>query len=285
VATSALVLTLILGLIDYLSGPDVAFSVFYLVPLAVVAWKVGTRRAIALGVVASALWLGADLAAGAEYSHWVVPTWNTLARFAVFALVIGLLAMLRQSLDAQSHLARVDPLTEVRNARAFLEEATEVVAECHRADRPVTLVYLDLDNFKNINDALGHSGGDDVLQAVAAALTQSTRSNDLVGRLGGDEFGVVLNGTGTSAAVTVMDDMLERVKANLSSVPLPVTFSAGAVTLLVAPERLDDAIGAADALMYEVKRSGKATYRHVTLGTDLPQAVRDVTDAREPQNT
>lgn len=279
----ALVAILILGVVDYVSGPEIAFSPFYLLPLSVVAWKVGTKRALALGVLAALTWLVADLAAGAEYSSWIVPTWNTLARFSVFVLVIGLLATLRHSLETQSHLARVDPLTGVRNARAFMAEAEEAVRACNREGRPVTVVYLDLDDFKRINDTLGHSGGDDVLQAVAGALTQSTRESDLVGRLGGDEFAVILTGTGSSAAITMMDDMLERVKANLRPVPLPVTFSAGAVTLLVAPQTLDEAIGAADALMYDVKRGGKGTYRHVTVGSELPEAVPDVTEAREKQ--
>ena len=280
VAFFALVSILALGVLDYLSGPNIAFSPFYLLPLSIVAWKVGTRRAIGLAVLAALTWLFADLAAGADYSNPVVPIWNTIARFSVFVLVIGLLATLRHSLETQSHLARVDPLTEVCNPRSFMSEAEEAVRACNREGRPVTLVYLDLDDFKKINDTLGHSGGDDVLQAVASALTQSTRTSDLVGRLGGDEFAVVLSGTGSSAAVAVMDDMLERVRSNLSSVSLPVTFSAGAVTLLVAPKTLDEAISAADALMYEVKRSGKGTYRHVTRGAEVPGAVADVTEPR-----
>ena len=280
VVAAALLSILLLGVLDYWSGPDIAFSPFYLLPLSVVAWKVGTKRAISLAVLAALTWVFADLAAGANYPNLVVPVWNTIARFSVFLLVIGLLTTLRQSLETQSRLARVDPLTEVRNPRAFMSEAEEAVRTCNREGRPVTLVYLDLDDFKNVNDTLGHSGGDDVLQAVADALTQSTRASDLVGRLGGDEFAVVLPGTGSSAAVTVMDDMLERVRTNLGPLPVPVTFSAGAVTLLVAPASLDEAISAADELMYEVKRSGKGTYRHVTRGAEVPGAVADVTEPR-----
>lgn len=279
----AFAFVLALGAVDYLSGPDVAFSIFYLLPLSVVAWKVGTREAIALAVLAAGTWLVADLLAGADYSHWLVPTWNTLTRFSVFVLVIGLLATLRNSLTTQTRLARLDPLTKVCNARSFMQEAEEMVDRCHEDGRPVTLTYIDLDDFKSINDTLGHSGGDDVLQAVAAALEESTRSTDLVARLGGDEFAVVLPGTGSAAAVTVLDDMLERVRSNLKGLPMNVTFSAGAVTLLVAPDSLDDAIQAADGLMYEVKRSGKGTYRHLTLGAEFPQAVADITEGRETQ--
>jgi diguanylate cyclase (GGDEF)-like protein len=109
------------------------------------------------------------------------------------------------SLLAKEHaLARIGPLTTVPNRRAFYEALDKERLRSLRYRRPLTIAYLDLDNFKRINDSLGHAVGDELLVQVAAGLRSNLRASDYVGRLGGDEFGVLLPETDATAAKLVL---------------------------------------------------------------------------------
>ena len=260
-----------LGVIDYVTGPDMAFSVFYLPPLALVAWTGRKTAALVLSLVAAGTWIAADVAAGFDYSTLLIPIWNTATRLAVFVLVATLVANLRAAHATQERLARTDSLTGVANARTFEEAARAALNDAGTEGYPVTAAYIDLDDFKSINDQLGHSGGDEVLRAVAAALSQNTRSTDLVARLGGDEFVLLAPGTGSDAAKILMNGLVDRVDDHLSQVPMRTTFSAGCVTFLNPPSDVDEMIRAIDELMYEAKRAGKGTFKHLVLGDDVPR--------------
>ena len=275
VVGASLVMVFALGLIDYASGPDVAFSIFYLVPVSLAGWKFRLRAACAIAGLSAVAWLVADLAAAPAYSSWWIPAWNTIARFAVFLVVVSLIQGLRNALREQEALARTDPLTGVLNARAFSERATEAISEAERRRRPLSFVYIDIDDFKTINDALGHSGGDRVLLAVGSALQDVTRGTDVVGRLGGDEFALIMPATGSEDAKLVLTNLMRRVYARLDGFGERVSFSAGGATFLTAPDSPDDMINAADSLMYEAKRAGKSTFRHVTIGGEMPSAADD----------
>jgi diguanylate cyclase (GGDEF)-like protein len=138
-------------------------------------------------------------------------------------------------------------------------------AEIRRSRRyndPFTVIYLDIDNFKTVNDTQGHSEGDRLLRQVASTLTTAVREIDTVARLGGDEFGLLLPESDGDAAVTVATKISAGLKAQVEQ-HWPVTFSIGMVTYLTAPESADEMIRVADKLMYEVKESGKDELRHL----------------------
>ena len=117
---------------------------------------------------------------------------NSVAHMAAFATIIALLSSLRRSHAAERRLARTDPLTGIANPRSFVEAANAELERQLRFQRPLTVAYLDLDNFKTVNDRFGHRTGDEVLSAVARALRESTRATDHLARLGGDEFAVLM---------------------------------------------------------------------------------------------
>ena len=269
-----------LGLIDYASGPDLAFSVFYLLPISAVGWRFGFRGACGIAGLSALVWLSAELGGGEVYSSWLVPAWNTATRFGVFLVVASLIHGIRRALREQEALAQRDPLTGVNNPRAFNMRAAIAIDETKRRHRPVSLAYIDVDDFKAVNDQLGHSGGDRVLQAVGSALEDVTRESDVVGRLGGDEFAVLMPATGSRDAKWVLSNLPGRVYSRLDDLETQVTFSAGGVTFLTPPDSVDDMINAADALMYEAKRGGKSGHRHVILGGEVPSAVEDRSDRR-----
>ena len=247
------------GLFDYLSGPDIAFSVFYLVPLAVLGWVSGRDRVLVgtAAVLAAQTWLVADLASGGEYERFWVPVWNTATRLAVFLIVVSLLANLRDSGAAAERLARLDHLTGVSNSRTFFEAIEKEIVRSRRTGRPISLAYIDVDDFKAINDTRGHAGGDQVLQHLAAALDASTRAVDVVGRLGGDEFAILLPETTPEDATRAVKAIEVRVSERAQELGFPVTFSLGCVTFMRPPADPDEVIRAADEMMYEAKHGGK----------------------------
>lgn len=259
---------------DHLVGLDVHLEAFYFVPIAVVAWRCGLRNGMVIAALAAALWTLVDIAdRPARIPHGLV-VWNAAVELTFFAGV----ALLASSVAKQAHhlqgLAQEDSLTGVANRRAFFLALTGAVNLSMRRESAWTLAFLDVDDFKQVNDRSGHKVGDEVLRAVGGTLRASTRRTDVVGRLGGDEFAVLMPETdGCQAEVAV-----GKLKALLESVMTkggwPVTFSIGVVTFLSVPPSPDAALAAADAQMYEVKRGRKAEVSFGVWGADLARSPR-----------
>ena len=132
---------------------------------------------------------------------------------------------LRLRLAETEQLADRDALTPVLNRRAFTRELQRTVAFCMRYGGPAALIYLDLDRFKAVNDRFGHAAGDAALARVADLLVQNVRESDVVGRLGGDEFGVILAQADFASARTKAETLAERLGAE------PLVFETHAITL------------------------------------------------------
>lgn len=165
----------------------------------------------------------------------------------------------QQARESAERLARIDPLTGLLNRRAFDEQARGLFSTAQRSGRPLSVLMLDVDHFKAINDRHGHDGGDLVLVAVADRLRQNCRAGDLLARWGGEEFLLLLPETGREQAAA----LAERIRAELSERPMrheqqeiPVTLSLGVAEL--GPELgLSTLIQAADAALYEAKSGGR----------------------------
>jgi diguanylate cyclase (GGDEF)-like protein/PAS domain S-box-containing protein len=164
---------------------------------------------------------------------------------------------LQTALEREQELARIDPLTQVANRRAFYELAEMELARSRRYRRPLTFVCIDLDNFKLVNDALGHLTGDAVLVTVASTLRDELRATDVVARMGGDEFEIMLPETNAESARVVLDKLHAALQRALASNHWSVTLSIGAATFLVPPRSLEHAVRLADETMYSIKNQGK----------------------------
>ena len=162
--------------------------------------------------------------------------------------------------------ARTDSLTGLLNRRAFLEEMERHAARQGRDNEPATLMFVDLDNFKPVNDRLGHEAGDDVLRHTAVLLRKTFRPTDLVARLGGDEFAIWMNGADHMTAAERAEYLRDAVPSELADITGPdlprVGVSIGIACRDAADaEPLDSLMRRADRAMYEVKRGGRGHWR------------------------
>lgn len=261
--TLGILLVIGLGAIDYHTGPEWSFSSFYLLPISLVAWCVGSNWGLFVSAASGLTWLAADLGAGHVYTHPFTPYWNMLVRLVSFVVVTYALSELKRVLDKERSYARRDYLTGAANSRDFTETAAAELAKARAEGYAIALAYIDLDNFKGINDTFGHSVGDQLLKLVAETIKKNLREGDMVARLGGDEFGVLLpRATGDSSSAA-MKRMREHFLAEVKKKKWPVSFSMGLVLFEKFPDSVDEMIKRADNLMYTVKDSGKDDIKFV----------------------
>lgn len=249
----------LLGLADFATGWELSFSIFYLVPIAISAWGAGPRGGLLVASVSVAVGFGTDYLAGSAYSSDLVHLWNVMARLGVFVTVALTLVALRSALDHARAQAGMDSLTGLPNARHFFTQLDGELRDAARRDTPLTLAFIDLDNFKSVNDTLGHRAGDEVLRAMAAVLHAALRAHDKVGRLGGDEFAILLPHTALAEAQLALARVMQAADAEIVAHGWPISLSIGAVAVERGSASSEDLMHAADELMYRVKRAGKGS--------------------------
>ncbi|HEX8909422.1 MAG TPA: GGDEF domain-containing protein [Anaeromyxobacteraceae bacterium] len=269
----ALALMLCVGLSDQLSGPDVSFTLLYLGPVGFATWFVSLRAGVILSAASALVSSAVDLSTRPTPLPPLVHAWNLAVQLGVFLALALLFGALKGRLEAEQQLARTDPLTHVSNRRDFVEQAGIELERSRRTGRPITVAYLDCDDFKVINDRFGHAQGDVLLSAVASTLRGGTRAVDTVARLGGDEFGLLWVDTDGATAEALTARLRAALQATMVGYGWIVTFSIGAVTFLAPPASVDDMLGHADQLMYEAKRAGKDAARFQVIGTQLSLAL------------
>jgi diguanylate cyclase (GGDEF)-like protein/PAS domain S-box-containing protein len=164
---------------------------------------------------------------------------------------------LREALTRERSAARVDFLTGIFNRRGFFEIAASESQRSRRYKRPLSLVYVDVDNFKAVNDSQGHDAGDELLVQIAAVVHSEVRGTDSVGRLGGDEFAVLLPETNQNEGRVVVEKLQKQLLGAMQERGWPVTFSIGLISFQVPPESIEDMVREADRVMYSVKLQGK----------------------------
>jgi diguanylate cyclase (GGDEF)-like protein len=250
-----------IGFLDYATGPGLSFAIFYLIPIALGAWFGGFAQGILISMACAVSWQAVEAAEGSTASP-LIHLWNGTARFGIFVVTSSLLSRLRLSLYLEKKLARSDSLTGAANGRTFYEGVSQSVERALRAGQPLTLAYLDLDNFKWLNDKLGHSAGDEALCDLVRSIHHDIRITDLFARLGGDEFALLLPECDKDDAGL----LLERIRTNFTTLMAgkkwPVTISIGAMTFPTPPRDVDAMVRCVDELMYRAKRGGKNRVVH-----------------------
>jgi diguanylate cyclase (GGDEF)-like protein len=253
---------LLLGVVDYFTGIELSISFFYLIPVSMAAWVFGKYTGLNYSVLSAIVWLVSNLFSGQTFSNMFVGVWNTLIRFGFYGVVTILLSELRNALEEEHLLANTDPLTGALNRRSFNEIAEKKMIASEVNRRPYTMVYIDLDNFKPINDKLGHAIGDLVLKTVVDTIQKQIRNTDFLARLGGDEFAILLTDIGQEAAQRIVPRLQQALLENMKAQAWEITFSIGALTVLIMPASVDEMVSLTDSLMYEVKVSGKNAVKY-----------------------
>jgi diguanylate cyclase (GGDEF)-like protein len=256
----------LLGVVDFATGFDAAFSYFYLIPVVLATWYLGQKEGRAIAFLCTFIWAASNRLAGELFPNEFIRYWNTCLRFALFILFVELLHSLKSALLHEQTLSRTDFLTGINNRREFYERADLEILHARRYKHPITLTLLDVDSFKHINDTLGHSEGDKLLRIIAQAISSAIRKTDVVARMGGDEFSIIFPNTDPNGARHTLEKLKVILTEKMSEAKLPVTFSLGTITFLSVPESTDEMLNKADQLMYAVKTRGKNDIAYQTIG-------------------
>jgi len=252
-AVGGAILALLVGIPDYFFGGEIIFPMFYLVPVALTSWYAGRAAGVLVACVSTATWLTADILSGVSYSSAYIPMWNALVMLTFFIIVAYLLNAFRREKSS----AREDYLTGLGNRRHFFEVADAEIRRSARYGHAFTLAYIDVDDFKAINDRFGHAEGDALLKSIALDIQESIRETDIAARLGGDEFAVLLPESNADSAAGFFDKLHKKISQAPRRNGRSITFSIGVVTFISPPSSIDEMIKIVDRLMYEAKNSGK----------------------------
>lgn len=262
-AIGTVVLFAIITALRFQVGPEFAFSILFVIPVSFSCWFISARAGLWTALLATLAmfifdWQHRGLLRGNQ-----VALWDLLMNAAMFLFVTFILAQVRTLYAEEQHHSRHDLLTGLLNRRAFTESLDLEAGRARRLPRPFTLVYIDLDHFKDVNDLQGHEVGDALLREVARTLVTGVRNVDVVARIGGDEFMMLLPETGADAARAAVGKVQQRLREMAREKKWPISSSIGAVTLAAPMAYAEEMITLADSVMYEAKQSGrdKAVFR------------------------
>jgi diguanylate cyclase (GGDEF)-like protein len=262
VTGGAIVVMAAVGFVDLLTDPNLGFSSLYVLPVLIASWRGPRAAGMALATIGAVIWTLAPVPHLPETTLAFVSLWNLVVRLTTLALVAWLVGELRTQLALAERSARTDHLTGLATRGWFLEHLAREVERAQRYAHPLTIAYIDIDDFKPVNDKFGHRAGDLLLQRIARTLQEQVRDFDLAGRLGGDEFMLLLLETGTDHARATIERLAEALRGATRDEGHPVTFSIGVLTYQHPPNDPSAAMVQADELMYEVKRGGKDGVLH-----------------------
>jgi len=242
----------LIGAIDITAPDEATHSFLYLFPIAFVTWFSGIGAGFLMVLVGTAFWSVNNVV-----ESYTITAWNILSTIIFFSAIAALLHKTHTLWINERTLSRTDPLTGAKNVRAFTEIAEYEILRAQREDLPFSLAYLDLDNFKMINDTYGHAAGDTILKTVVVEILRNLRKTDVVARLGGDEFAVFFPETDQASVKIVVEKVIEELNIIAKSNSWHITFSIGVLTCSGDACNLDAMITSADRLMYEAKSGGK----------------------------
>ena len=246
--------------LDVVTPADVRLHGLYVFPLAIVARYCARLRWTIAAVVLTTAWqvlaFRIQTVANPTYISDVgVP-------FATSVLTVFLARAWRTSYLTAVEQAATDSLTGLANRRMFFAQVQSEITRQKRYAGVFSLAVLDLDGFKALNDSKGHRAGDEALTLVAEVLRTRTRKSDSLGRIGGDEFGILMPNTRDFDCAAMLRDLCATVAQRTAAAGCPVTASIGCKTFRSPPDSTADALQQADRIMYEAKSGGKNRAHH-----------------------
>lgn len=259
---SSFSLVLLIAFIDIITGIELSLSIFYLVPILFATWVLGRSVGFIVALISALAWFTTELTARQFNISLFVLIWNTVVRLGYFMIALFLLARLKKDLFLEKNLSRIDYLTGLANSKSFYEKSAIEKSRCRRNKTPLTIAYLDCDYFKVVNDVFGHNKGDTVLKLIASSIKGNIRLTDLVARIAGDEFMILLSETGKETAQKVIHRTQQQLLEIMKQNNWPVTFSIGVATFINPLDSIDEMVARADNLMYSAKEGGRNLIRY-----------------------
>ncbi|HVN32769.1 MAG TPA: GGDEF domain-containing protein [Thermoanaerobaculaceae bacterium] len=253
VAVTGAILALLIGVAEYLTGQEVTFLIFYTLLIAAVGWRAGRSPALVVVAAASIGWVVSH-AIGLGRSDVPILLWSWLNRTFIFLVA----AVFSDLLSHQMVLAQTDPLTNLPNRRALLNRLKATLFRGARVRTSISLAYIDLDNFKAINDRFGHGVGDTVLQRIGETIRVTIRAGDLPARVGGDEFVVVFWRLPKKDSLRIARRLVRRItELGEQYQGADLGASIGVASFERLPDRPEAMLEEADRALREAKKTGK----------------------------
>ena len=252
------VLVVFIGIANYFAGSELVFSVFYLFPVLLATRRAGAQAGILISWLSVLDWLWTEVYyIRRPYVYFFTPYWNALVSGALFLIVV----LIYSKWEQEWANARTDAITKIPNRMAFSESVRLVLRLCQRYAQPLSIAYIDVDDFKRINDRWGHQTGDRLLFEIAQGLGSHLRMTDVLGHMGGDEFAILMPDTNPQSS----ERSLRRIITDLSKprdIYGPITYSIGMVTYNPITRSIEQILSTADLLMHEAKKTGKNRIIH-----------------------
>jgi diguanylate cyclase (GGDEF)-like protein len=264
------------------------FAAILFVPIMLAGLMIGGRTTFGYSITASAALLGSWVLArpflsglGLAGENWALFLSSQIGLHQGLATLLYnqsrhlelTFQRLQNKTEELSQLAHTDPLTNLANRRFLIEQLEREFARAKRYRRPLSLLYLDLDGFKSINDRFGHLFGDELLRSAALSMRAVLRSTDLLARIGGDEFAVLLPETTVKGAIGValkLRRALDASSVGLGENAPTLSFSAGVSQMRFEDETVDDLLARADQVQYQAKAEGRGQIRSQQDISQLP---------------
>ncbi|HCJ66561.1 MAG TPA: GGDEF domain-containing protein, partial [Elusimicrobia bacterium] len=262
-------LALFLGIIDYTTGTEIIFPLLYLIPISLVAWFTGKQNGVFISIVSGMILFTIRAMYKIPYSDSLIILWRSIGRVGIFLIYSYILSELKKALEYEKEISRIDTLTKAINRRAFYELADNEISRLYRYKHPFTVAYIDVDNFKLVNDIFGHRKGDQLLQSIVNIIQKNIRNVDTLARLGGDEFIILLPETGSENAKITINRIQKFLLDFVQDKSYPVTFSIGVVTFLDLPKSVDEVMNKTDEMMYSAKKLGKNTVKYAVVSGNV----------------
>jgi len=254
-------LVIVIGYADFLTSYEISWEILYFISIFFSAWYDGKNTSILIAILSGISWLIANIYSRHSSPNQMILFFNALGMTITFIFFALLFSKIRKILRNERRLVRRDFLTGLLNSKGFYEYLENEIERFKRYKSPFTVVYMDIDNFKQLNDRIGHLEADKIIKEIAYRIRSYFYSVDTVARLGGDEFGFLLVKVNSKKSKLIMERLKDKLLQFVNNKNLPITFSYGVATfesdLSIKDLSPTELVKIADDLMYKSKKNGK----------------------------
>jgi diguanylate cyclase (GGDEF)-like protein len=260
------------GLADYFTHVELTLSPWYTFPCFLMDWRIGRKSALAYAVFATVLQLLIGLTGTHDYPNRYYLVADLILNLAFCIVLIWIIAKLRLALEMEMILTRSDFLTRLANRTSFLDGVERELKRCQREGKSLTVMMIDLDNFKHFNETRGHSVGDLLLSAMADLLRENFRSTDIIARTGDDEFTLVLPGISADVSESKLQALRKELEDLLMTRGWNLTFGMAAIALVRPDISGEQMVSEIEHLMQQVKQSTRIGLALQPLSIKMPES-------------